>query len=301
MPELDIPQAVRAKATVHGAQQWLAALPALVADLAGEWSLRVGRVYQDATEALVAEAELADGTQAVLKLIVPRAESARQEIAALRLADGQGCARLLRADEERGALLLERLGPSLYDLNLPLPRQHEILCAAASLLWRPAPGLDLPSGADKGRWLIDFVTATWEELGQPCSDRTVAHALACARRRVGAHDDRRAVLCHGDVHAWNALDAGDGTFKLVDPDGLVAEPEYDLGIIMREDPEDLLHSDPYERSTRLAQLTGRDALGIWEWGVVERVSTGLLLTSIDVQPVGRQMLAAADRIAAMAG
>jgi hypothetical protein len=31
--------------------------------------------------------------------------------------------------------------------------------------------------------------------------------------------------------------------------------------------------------------------------VAERVSTGLLLTRIGVQPVGRQMLAAADRSA----
>jgi streptomycin 6-kinase len=37
-----------------------------------------------------------------------------------------------------------------------------------------------------------------------------------------------------------------------------------------------------------------DATAIWEWGVIERVSTGLLLTQIDLQPVARQMLAAAD-------
>jgi hypothetical protein len=36
----------------------------------------------------------------------------------------------------------------------------------------------------------------------------------------------------------------------------------------------------------------------WEWGVVERVSTGLVCTQIGLQPVGRQMLAAADQIAA---
>ena len=42
--------------------------------------------------------------------------------------------------------------------------------------------------------------------------------------------------------------------------------------------------------------TEADVTAIWEWGVVERVSTGLLLTSIGVQPVGRQMLGAADRI-----
>ena len=42
---------------------------------------------------------------------------------------------------------------------------------------------------------------------------------------------------HGDVHQWNALQAAGGGFKLVDPDGLLAEAEYDLGILMREDPE----------------------------------------------------------------
>jgi hypothetical protein len=35
-----------------------------------------------------------------------------------------------------------------------------------------------------------------------------------------------------DPGCWEA----DDDFKLVDPDGLLAEPEYDLGIVMREDP-----------------------------------------------------------------
>jgi streptomycin 6-kinase len=50
------------------------------------------------------------------------------------------------------------------------------------------------------------------------SERAVDHALACAARRVAAHDDERAFLVHGDVHQWNALEAPGG-FKLVDPDG----------------------------------------------------------------------------------
>lgn len=296
---IEIPAAVRAKAMVHGARQWLDDLPSLVADLARAWSVTVGRTFPDATEALVAEAVTADGTPAVLKLVIPRdgVPHAAQEISVLRLADGQGCARLLRADVERGALLLERLGRSLYDLGLPVPRQHEILCTVAQRVWRPAPDAGLPTGADKGRWLADFITATWAELGRPCAERTVAHALSCVNRRIVAHDDERAVLVHGDVHAWNALEAGDGEFKLVDPDGLLAEPEYDLGVIMREDPVELMQGKPYDRALRLARLTGRDPVAIWEWGVAERVSTGLLLTRIDVQPVARQMLAAADRIA----
>jgi streptomycin 6-kinase len=185
----------------------------------------------------------------------------------------------------------------LHDLALPVRRQHEVLCAAAARVWRPAHDAGLPTGAEKGRWLAEFITATWAELDGPCSERTVAHALSCIDRRVAAHDDERAVLVHGDVHAWNALAADDGDFKLIDPDGLLAEREYDLGILMREDPVELMQGDPNERAAWLAHHTGLDAGAIWEWGVAERVSTGLLLTRIDVQPIGRQMLDAADRIA----
>ena len=101
---------------------------------------------------------------------------------------------------------------------------------------------------------------------------------------------------HGDIHQWNALQAGEG-FKLIDPDGLRAEAEYDLGILMREDPVELFEGDPRERSRWLAARTGLDETAIWEWGVVERVSTGLIATEIELQPEARHMLQAAERVA----
>ena len=273
---IDVPAIVRNKAVAVGAAHWLDELPGLVASLEREWSVSVVRPFEDATEAFVAEAVLDDGTRAVLKLLVPHADdAATNEITVLRLTNGTGCVRLLRDDEERGALLLERLGRSLHELALPIEQRHEILCSTAARVWRPAAGCGLPTGAEKGRRLIDFITSTWEALDHPCSSRAVDHALACATRRIDAHDDERAVLVHGDVHQWNALEAARG-FLLVDPDGLLAEAEYDMGIVMREDPVELL----------------------WEWGVVERVSTGLLCTKVDLQPVGREMLAAADEVAA---
>ena len=297
VPFVDLPAVVRNKALVANATDWLDQLPALVTALEREWRIVVGRPFTDATEALVAEAMLDDGTNAVLKLIVPRdGDAARNEITVLRLADGHGCVRLLRDDIDRGALLLERLGPTLRDLGLPIDERHEILCATAMLLWRPAPGCGLPTGAAKGRWLADYIATTWEELDRPCSERAIDDALACAERRIGAHDDERAVLVHGDVHQWNVLQSADG-YKLVDPDGLLAEAEYDLGIIMREDPVELHDGDPYARTHKLAARTGLDADAIWEWGVVERVSTGLLATKIDLQPIGREMLSAADHVA----
>jgi len=297
-PKRAVSPAVRNKALAAGAGRWLRDLPGLVTALEREWSITVGRSYQDTTEAFVAEATLSDGRPAVLKLLIDRpGEHARNEITVLRLADGDGCARLLRDDQARGALLIERLGPSLNELALPIGQRHQILCAAAARVWRPAAGCGLPSGADKGRALADLIPAAWEDLGRPCSERAIADALSCLDRRVAAHDDERAVLVHGDVHEWNALQADGGGFKLVDPDGLLAEAEYDLGVLMREDPVELLHGDPHERARWLAARCRLDATAIWEWGVAERVATGLMLTRIELQPIGRQMLAAADRVA----
>lgn len=294
---IDVPAVLRAKALAFGASAWLEELPGIVASLEQEWSVAVGRPYAGGTEAFVAEVTLADGTPAALKLMIPRPGDATvNEITTLRLANGEGCVRLLCEDAARGALLLERLGGSLHARSLPIDQRNEILCSAAARIWRPAPDCGLPTGAAKGRSLVEFITTTWEELDRPCSERAIDYALACATRRIDAHDDERAVLVHGDVHQWNALEAGDG-FKLVDPDGLLADAEYDMGILMREDPVELLHGDPYERARWLAARTGLEATAIWEWGVVERVSTGLLCTMVDLQPAGREMLATADHVA----
>ena len=181
---LDIPAIVRNKALAADAGWWLDELPELITSLERAWSLRVGDPFGGATEAFVAEAWCDDGSAAVLKLVVPRAgDAAANEIRMLRLANGEGCVRLLRADPTRGALLLERLGASLHQLNVALPERLEILVSTAARVWRPAPDCGLPTGADKGRWLVEHVTTSWEQLDRPCSERAVAHAVACATRR----------------------------------------------------------------------------------------------------------------------
>ena len=294
---IELPAVVRNRALAAGEERWIDELPELVASIARDWEIEIGAQFDEGTEALVAEAVMADGTLAILKVLVPRSAGvADHEATVLRFAAGVGCPLLYRDDPDRGALLMERLGPSLFRLGLPYEQRLPILCDAASVIWRPAAGSGLPTGAEKAAWLIDFIAETWNELDEPCSARTIEHALACAQRRLDAHDDERAVLVHGDVQQWNALRAGDG-FKLVDPDGLLAEPEYDLGVILREDPDEPLAADPEAASRWMAERCGLDAVAIFEWGVVERVSTGLSATKIDLQPVGRQMLALADRLA----
>jgi streptomycin 6-kinase len=55
-------------------------------------------------------------------------------------------------------------------------------------------------------------------------------------------------------------------------------------------------AEPQRRARRLAELSGLDPAAIWEWSVVERVSTGLTGASIEL-PAGRERLAAADQLA----
>src|SRR5690242_21575695 len=59
--------------------------------------------------------------------------------------------------------------------SLPAPARQEILVSAASRVWRPAHDSALPTGADKARWLAEFVERMWEETGRPCSRRVVDH------------------------------------------------------------------------------------------------------------------------------
>ena len=193
----------------------------------------------------------------------------------------------------------ERLWPSLRGFGLPVPTRIEILCAPLRRAWSvPAPA-GLPSGADEARWFSEYIAATWEEVNRPCSRRVVDQDLAFAETREAAFDPEAAVLVHGDDHSANALQApghppSPPRFKPADPDGLLAEPAYDLAIPTRKWNRELLDGDAarlgHERCGHPSRLTGVHPRGIWKWGFVERVSTGLLALQVDADPSERGML-----------
>ena len=293
---LDIPDQVRKAVIADGNESWLDELPGVVDSLAREWSLLIGSSFVGGHGALVVAVTLADGTPAVLKISVP-GRDVGQEAVVLRLANGGGCARLLDEDVSRRALLLERLGAPMYDIVADPVSRHNLLCEVAVRLWRPiGPDIDLPTGAKLAEQYADWLPQLWERMGRPCSPATVADALDCMNRRRIAHDDRSAVLVHGDIHEMNALQATNGSYKLIDPVGLRAEPACDLGTIVRCNPD--LGDDLWARTERLASRTGVDATAIWEWGTIHRVVGGVYSCSVGFQPFGDLLLAEADRLTA---
>src|SRR3984893_7638654 len=98
---IGVPAVVRNKARAVGAEDWLERLPALVSSLEADWSIAVGHPYEGGTEAFVADATRADGTPAVLKVLVPgTGNNPSDEAAVLRLVGGDGCPVLYRDDPD---------------------------------------------------------------------------------------------------------------------------------------------------------------------------------------------------------
>src|SRR5690348_1805420 len=131
---LEIPDQVRKTVIADGNESWLDELPAVVDSLAQEWCLIIGSSLAGGHAALVVEVTLADGSPAVLKIGVP-GRDVGHEATAMRLANGDGCARLLREDLGRQALLLERLGAPMYDVVADPAIRLTLLCDVAVRLW----------------------------------------------------------------------------------------------------------------------------------------------------------------------
>jgi streptomycin 6-kinase len=297
-----IPVEVRQRAVAAGdvGSRWLEALPDIVTGLERDWGITVGDALRGGSAGLVARAINAAGEAFVLKLGSPAHDNFSNEVAALRIAAGRGYAKLLNYDEPRRAILLEFLGPILHDLGLPIPRRIEIICETLRQAWQPVSDpTGFRSGAQKARHLASLIAKWHQQLGEPCSRRVVAQAMASATERESAFDPARAVLLHGDAHDHNALQTLDGaSFKFVDPDPLFGERAYDVAISMRSWTDELLAGDAVgmglERCTQLADLTNEPPRAIWQWGFLERVSSGLFLIFLGRVEEGRRMLAVAE-------
>lgn len=280
-----VPEPVRRRALARGpsGEAWLEGLDGLVAGLLAEWGLMGAAVLTGGTEALVIATQTLSGEGRVLKLSTPGIDPSEGETRLLTLAEGRGYATLFAADTDRGALLLERLGPNLKSLDWPMDRQNAAICGVLREAWIEADDASgLVDGAAKAESLAAYIGEMRPAWGGGLSDAAVERAFAFAEERRAAFDPSGAVLAHGDGHAWNTLlvpGSVPARFKFVDPDGLYIEPAYDLGILMREDADDLLGGDAgalgLARCRQLADLTGQPERAIWQWGYVERISTGL--------------------------
>jgi streptomycin 6-kinase len=291
-------------AAAPGGAAWLDGLPGLLAALEQDWAVRITGWIPGGTTSVVARAERADGRPVVLKVAVPGPWFAEQA-QALVAAHGDGYVRLLAHDRDRHAVLLEALGTSLQDSGLPPAAQLSVLGRLVSRGWRTPPPQE--RARDKAAELAQLVEQLWQDLGRPCSEQVLGHALGCARRLSAAFDPQTAVVLHGDAAAANAarvLVPRDGTedgYVLLDPDQFVGDRTYDLGVALRDWSSELL-ADPSPGRLMdgwcrlLAGQTGTDPVAVSDWGYLERVSTGLYALSLTAEQDGLAHLRSAQAL-----
>ena len=165
--------------------------------MAERWGLEIGNSFRGGTAAFVTAATDRSGRACALKVAMPHEidpdESFSRSVLVHQLAAGRGCAELLRHDESTPAMLLERLGPNLDDLGLPVPHILETVTTTLRLFWRPVDEkCGLPTGAEKAAWLADYITTSWDQLGRPCRREVVDRAVAYCDERAAAFDSSRA-------------------------------------------------------------------------------------------------------------
>ncbi|MEX2236753.1 MAG: aminoglycoside phosphotransferase family protein [Dehalococcoidia bacterium] len=210
---------------------WLNDLPNLVASLEREWSIQAAPHFPDLSYNYVAPATTADGTQVVLKLGVPGRE-ARSEIAALELAGGRGYVQLLKADPQRGAMLLERLVPGRELVELT--DEDEAIGIAAAVMRRiwqlPPPGHSFPTVADWARGM-ERLRAEFEGGSGPFPPALVDEAERLFAELIPTMAE--PVVLHGDLHHYNILSATREPWLAIDPKGIIGEPACEVFAFLR--------------------------------------------------------------------
>jgi streptomycin 6-kinase len=230
MGTMEIPEYFRVKASRQFGDDgpaWVESLPSILKWCLETWQLGDCRPVDGLSINLVCLAESPRFGSVVLKVQGPHTER-YTEMEALRAYAGRRTCALLGWDRPQAAMLLERLMPgttlrSLPDRNEQLRIGAEIM---AALPVSPEGTRDLPT-------YQDWITRAFARMRRDFDpDATMQRLMAAAQ---DLYTEARAarqggdVILHGDLHHDNILSAGDGKWKVIDPQGVIGPAFMECG------------------------------------------------------------------------
>jgi streptomycin 6-kinase len=203
---------------------WLARLPDTIRELQDRWSVALGAPQDGAEEGCswVAPAVRRDGSRAMLKLGMPHMEGAH-ELDGLLSWNGDGAVRILEADRDCNAMLLEHCEPGTPLGELPEPEQDVVIAGMLRRLWRTpaAPNPFRPLTRMLAQWADETIAARarWTDRGLVREGLALFDELS----RPSPGD----VLLATDLHAGNVLRARREPWLAIDPKPFVGDRAYD--------------------------------------------------------------------------
>ena len=257
-----IPEKIIAVCQDHGERlRWLSRIPAVVADLKERWSLTLGDPFDGAEVscAWVAPVVREDHTPAILKLGMPHMEG-EDEIKALRFWDGEPTVKLLAADDDLNAMLLERCEPGTSLREVPESEQDVVIASLLRRLWRLVP-------AGHSFRPLAAMTAQWGEEALAQAEYWRDADLVSEGLRLFATLPETAatqVLLASDLHAGNVLRAEREPWLVIDPKPFLGDPAYDATQHLFN-CFDRLRAEPDRMIRRFAQLLELDHERVRLW------------------------------------
>jgi streptomycin 6-kinase len=240
---------------------WLERLPRVINGLEQRWRLTLSAPFDgdEVSCGWVAQARLPDGTLAVLKFGMPHMEG-EHELHGLRFWNGDPTVRLLDADEETGAMLLERCAPGTPLRTLPEADQDVVLARLLRRLWRVPP-------ASSPFRPLTAMTQHWSSETLADAERWPDAGLVRDGLRLFEELPRTApttTLLATDLHAGNVLRAEREPWLVIDPKPFIGDPAYDATQHLLN-CRTRLTSDPEGTISRFADLLGvdRDRVRLW--------------------------------------
>lgn len=274
---MELPREFRKRiGEVHGQAgvAWLEELPALLRECEAAWGVTLHEPFP-LSYSYVAAGTLGDGMEVVLKAGPPHREL-HNETASLRVYDGRACVKLLKADPDRGLLLLERINPGTPFFELE--EGDEATGIAADLmreLRRPPPAdHDFPTVAEWARGL-QRLRDRYDGGTGPLPRVLVQAAESLFADLLRSQD--RSVLLHGDLHHWNILrSSARRPWLALDPKGVVGEAAYEVAAFLRNPLPRLLREDDPKRTLErrvdlFAERLGFDRERLRAWGLAHAV------------------------------
>jgi streptomycin 6-kinase len=153
---------------------------------------------------------------------MPHMEAAH-EIQGLRFWDGDGIVRLLEADEDLNAMLLERCEPGTPLRELPETEQDVVIARLLRRLWRKpdSPHTFRPLSVMLEHWSAETMASAprWLDAGLVKDGLRMFEELS-----QPSIDD---VLLATDLHAGNVLRAEREEFLAIDPKPFIGDRAYD--------------------------------------------------------------------------
>lgn len=211
---------------VHGekASEWLRHFEEMLADCEKNYDLHIQQTF-NLSYNFVAPALRSDGSEVVIKIVIDQKEF-EAELRALQLLSGESTVKVLAFEKERGIMILERIKPGQTLAEIEDDDQATIIAAKVmKVLMAPASAdTNLPTVLDRENSL-KRIYQNYNDY-QPVSKTTIEEALSIFRELNRSID--KPYILHGDLHHYNILANGDGSWTAIDPKGLIGDREYEV-------------------------------------------------------------------------